>query len=92
MLVELSLKQISQDSGILVLTDLITKNPNPRESWDWGGTQERAEGAPPSVAMGTCRILPQTKPGIKAIPTETPAGWPCFGGNIFPIILDRLFL
>lgn len=63
-LVEFSLKETSWDSGILVLTDLITKTPNPRDSWGWRKTP-RAEGSPPCVAMETRRPSHQAWDGSR---------------------------
>lgn len=89
MLAELSLHQTSRDSGILVLTDLITQKSQPQRELGLERNSERAEGCPPSVAMGTPRpARASIKLWIKAVSLEPPSGQPCFVDNMFPTILS----
>lgn len=64
MLVEPFPKQVSQDSGKLVLTDLITKNPQPQRELGLERNSRESRWDPPRtfVVMGTCRTLIPSKP------------------------------
>ena len=74
MLVELSLKQISWDSGVLVLTDLITEKPQPQG--ELGLERNSREQREPRLLLpwGHAESFHQSSLGLKSFLLNLPLG------------------